>query len=102
MYRLALMATAAVASPAGASSPSAWRLLEAQATRSCIQASSLKRPRVSNPVIFDDNVRFVALLVTGTFPQAHMKGRIGTDLCLFDRRSKKAFVEEAPGWRGRP
>jgi hypothetical protein len=87
--------------PVLASSPDAWAALKQQAERSCIVASGLRRPRVSSAIIFDDTVGVVALLVTGTYPQARLKGATGTNLCLYDRRTRKAAVEEAKGWSER-
>jgi hypothetical protein len=94
---LALLAAA----PASASTPAAWRELQQQAERSCIAASAFARPRVSNMVVFDDATGVVALLVTGTYRQRHMKGASGTNLCLYNRKTKKAAVEEAKGWGDR-
>ena len=85
-----------------ASTPRAWDHLQRKAERSCIAASEFKRPRVSNAIIYDDSVGMIALLVTGTFPQAHMKGAAGTNLCLYNRLTKKAVVQEAKGWAERP
>jgi hypothetical protein len=52
-------------------------------------------------VVFDDATGVVALLVTGTYRQRHMKGASGTNLCLYNRKTKKAAVEEAKGWGDR-
>ena len=32
--------------------------------------------------------------MTGTYPQSHMKGATGTMLCLYNRRTKRAEVQE--------
>jgi hypothetical protein len=88
--------------PVLASSPDAWAQLNKQAERSCLVASGFRRPRVSRAIIFDDTVGVVAMLVTGTFTQARLKGAAGTNLCLYDRRTRKAVVEEAKGWSQRP
>jgi hypothetical protein len=87
--------------PVLASSPDAWAQLKKQAERSCVIASGFRRPRVSGAIIFDDAVGVVAMLVTGTHEQAHLKGATGTNLCLYDRRTRKAAVEEAKGWSHR-
>jgi hypothetical protein len=88
--------------PALASSPDAWAQLKKQAERSCLTASGFRRPRISRAIIFDDTAGIVAMLVTGTYPQARLKGATGTNLCLYDRRTRKAVVEEAKGWSERP
>ncbi len=99
MHRLIILATASLlAAPASASTPAAWQQLQKQAERSCISASAFARPRVSNMIVFDDTTGVVALLVSGTFRQRHMKGATGTNLCLYNRKTKRAVVEEAKGW----
>ena len=87
-----------ISASAAASTPAAWARLERQATRKCIEASELRRPRVSNPIVFSDQSGVIALLVTGIHPQARMKGASGTNLCLFDRRTGHVAVEEAKDW----
>ncbi len=100
MHRLMILATAALlAAPASASTPAAWQQLQKQAERGCISASAFARPRLSNMIVFDDTTEVVALLVSGTFRQRHMKGATGTNLCLYNRKTKKAVVEEAKGWK---
>jgi hypothetical protein len=95
-----ILATAALlAAPASASTPAAWQQLQKQAERGCISASAFARPRVSDMIVFDDTTEVVALLVSGTFRQRHMKGATGTNLCLYNRKTKKAVVEEAKGWK---
>jgi hypothetical protein len=102
MRRLTILAAASLlAAPASASPPEAWRLLQQQAERSCIAASTFARPRVSNMIVFDDAAGVVALLVTGTYQQRHMRGATGTNLCLYNRRTKTSAVEEAKGWSER-
>ncbi len=93
-----LAAAGLIAAPAAASTPAAWLQLQRQAERSCIVASGLERPRISSMIVFDDKTGMVALLVTGTYPQRQMKGATGTSLCLYDRKTKRAAVEEARGW----
>jgi len=85
-----------------ASSPDAWAQLRKQAERSCLAASGFRGPRVSRAIIFNDTVGLVAMLVTGTYTQARLKGATGTSLCLYNRRTRKAEVEEAKGWSHRP
>jgi hypothetical protein len=52
-------------------------------------------------IVFDDAAGVVALLVTGTYQQRHMRGATGTNLCLYNRRTKTSAVEEAKGWSER-
>jgi hypothetical protein len=95
---LILGAAAMLAAPASASPPEEWRQLQQRAERSCIAASNFRQPRVSKMIVFDDVTGVVALLVTGTFRSRHMRGATGTNLCLYNRRTNTAAVEEAVGW----
>lgn len=88
-----------LSSPASASSDDAWKQMFAAAKKACIEASSLTKAKASEPVLFSDDVGYVALLVSGTYPQKHMKGQKGRMLCLFERKTGKASTEEAAGWR---
>jgi hypothetical protein len=102
MQKALIFVTAALAGTnAAASTPQAWKELQRRAERSCIAASDLASPRASNMVVFDDQTGMVAFLISGTHRQSYMKGATGTDLCLYDRRRKKASVEEAKGWKER-
>ncbi|HEX8533505.1 MAG TPA: hypothetical protein VF662_05000 [Allosphingosinicella sp.] len=87
-----------VSAAAQASSPKAWAELQRRTERACIQASGLGRPRVSNPVIFDDRTGAVALLVSGTEGRAGAGGIPVTKLCLYNRRNGTVALEEAKGW----
>ena len=83
-----------------ASSPAAWKASGAQARRACTAASGLRQAHATAAVLFSDEVGRTALLVSGRWPQAHMKGARGTVLCLFDRRIGRAETSEAAGWSG--
>ncbi len=96
---LATLFALGLTSPASASSDAAWEQMFASAKKACIKASSLIKAKASEPVVFSDNVGYVALLVSGTYPQKHMKGQKGQMLCLFERKTGKASTEEAAGWR---
>ncbi|POZ99943.1 hypothetical protein C4E44_32405, partial [Pseudomonas sp. MWU12-2312b] len=49
---------------------------------------------VGNAAQFDDRVGYSALLLQGQYPQKHMKGAQGTELCLYNKKSKTAYVTE--------
>lgn len=92
------LALAAAALPAGASSPQAWTAYGQQVVKACLAGSSLRSPkpageRVDLPGRGDALTS--ALLLEGTYPQPHMAGRRGLELCLYDARSKQARVAEA-------
>ena len=60
--------------------------------------SGLKHAHVSEIVAFDDSLNKVVTLVTGIFPQRTLKGATGKMLCVYDKRTKKTWIDEAKGW----
>jgi hypothetical protein len=80
---------------AQASSPDAWAAFDKAVLASCTKASGLANAKpVGNAAQFDDRVGYTALLLQGQYPQKHMKGRQGTELCLYNKKSKTAYVTE--------
>ena len=75
-----------------AASEEAWDALVREAGAACQIASDLEQPRVvwSNPAY----ERQAALLITGKWPQTHMKGKQGYMLCLFDKQTAKVEIQE--------
>lgn len=60
------------------------------------EASGLRQVRAVGQVLpFDDEVGYSALLLQGRYPQPHMQGRQGRELCLYRRATGKASVSEA-------
>ncbi|WP_248742690.1 MULTISPECIES: hypothetical protein [unclassified Pseudomonas] len=95
MKRLALSVLCLIAPLAHASSPDAWAAYDKAVLASCTKASGLKDAKpVGNAAQFDDRVGYTALLLQGQYPQKHMKGQQGTELCLYNKKSKTAFVTE--------
>ena len=95
MKRLALSVLCLIAPLAHASSPDAWAAYDKTVLASCTKASGLKNAKpVGNAAQFDDRVGYTALLLQGQYPQKHMKGQQGTELCLYNKKSKTAFVTE--------
>ncbi|WP_085745341.1 MULTISPECIES: hypothetical protein [unclassified Pseudomonas] len=95
MKRLALSVLCLIAPLAHASSPDAWAAYDKAVLASCTKASGLKNAKpVGNAAQFDDRVGYTALLLQGQYPQKHMKGQQGTELCLYNKKSKTAFVSE--------
>ncbi|WP_339538776.1 hypothetical protein [Pseudomonas sp. RA_15y_Pfl2_54] len=92
---LSLLCLTALTSQAHASSPEAWAAYDKSVLASCTKASGLKNVKpVGNPAQFDRRVGYTAVLLQGQYPQKHMKGQQGTELCLFNKKSKSAFVTE--------
>lgn len=96
----ALVVVLAGAGGAVASSPGAWAAVEREAARACAAASGLRDPVVSDSTVrFDDSLGVDARLVRGAWPQPHMKGAQALMLCLYDRRARRAQVQDAEAWR---
>ncbi len=95
---LLVTATLAVTPPVSASSPIAWSEAVSAARNACVKASGLNDAAASAPVHFSDRIAQDVILVTGHFPQKAVKGKPGTMLCLYDRRTKRAETQEATAW----
>ncbi|MDR6606835.1 hypothetical protein [Pseudomonas synxantha] len=92
---LILLCLTALTSQAHASSPDAWAAYDKAVLASCTKASGLKDAKpVGNAAQFDDRVGYTALLLQGQYPQKQMKGAQGTELCLYNKKSKTAYVTE--------
>lgn len=95
MKRLALSVLCLIAPLAHASSPDAWAAYDKAVLAGCTRASGLKDAKpVGTAAQFDDRVGYTALLLQGQYPQKHMKGQQGTELCLYNKKSKTAYVTE--------
>ncbi|RDJ05045.1 hypothetical protein [Rhizobium grahamii] len=82
---------------AHASSEGAWNALSAKANGTCIGQSRMISPEASAPVVFDDSVGKIAIMLRGTIT----KGKSPVNLvCLYDKKSGKASIEEFR-WLGR-
>lgn len=94
--RLACRGSLFVVAEALASTPQAWSEYDAEVLKACVAASSLRNARAAGQrVDFDDAVGYSALLLSGHYPQPHMKNQPGRELCLFNRRTRTAVVSEA-------
>jgi hypothetical protein len=92
---LILLGLTALAPQTHASSPDAWAAHDKAVLASCLKASSLKDAEpVGTAAQFDDRVGYTALLLQGQYPQKHMKGASGTELCLYRKKTKTAYVTE--------
>jgi hypothetical protein len=91
----AASAGAAGRSPAG---PSA----DDMARDACIRASGMDDAATSAPVHFSARSSLDVLMVTGRYPPRVNKGRPGTMLCLYDRRTKMAQTRDADAWSKTP
>ena len=92
---LSLLCLTALATHANASSSDAWAAYDKAVIASCTKASGLKNVKpVGKSAQFDDRVDYTALLLQGQYPQNHMKGQQGTELCLYNKKTKSAYVTE--------
>ncbi len=92
---LTFICLAIFAAQANASSPGAWASFDKAVLASCTKASQLKNTLpVGTAAQFDDRVGYSALLLQGQYPQKHMKGQQGTELCLYNKKTKTAHVTE--------
>lgn len=90
-----LVLLAAMTAVAHASTPEAWAKHDREVVERCVAASGFKDAKaVGKPVVFDDTVAQTALLIRGTYPQKHMAGKQGEVLCLYNRKIRRASVQE--------
>ena len=83
------------ASKLAASSSQAWEKHNKEAIAKCRQASGLKDANPGGKIIlFGDDVGYDGLLIKGRYPQAHMKNKVTQVLCLFNRKTRKAYIGE--------
>lgn len=97
--RLVTMAAATLlaANAAHAATPASYASLDRTSSAACLKASALRNASVGPVTRFSDRSGMDARVVTGTRPQPHMKGASATMLCLYDRRAKRAEVQELAG-----
>lgn len=75
-----------------ASSEAAWKELADKAGETCMKASGFEDPAIVwTGLDFEDEA---ALLVSGTWPQAHMNGAKGAMLCLYDKQAGTTGLSE--------
>ncbi len=84
----------AVASPAFAATPDSWAKVDKASEAACVKAANLGGATAGPPVRYSDKVGIDARVVTGTWPQPHMKGAKAKMLCLYNRKSKRTEVQE--------
>ena len=79
---------------AEASSNEAWKKLDAASAKACIAASGFVKATVSASTHFSDTTGYDVRMVSGIYPQKHMKGAAGKMLCLYARKTKSVEVQE--------
>lgn len=79
-----------------ASTSDAWAEHDAAVLEQCLALSQFEDAEApGEPVLFSDEAGMTALLIAGTYPQAHMNGERGQELCLFDRAEEQAYIADA-------
>ncbi len=102
MRVLIAFALFAAAVPVQASTAKAIERGNRDALSACLKAAELRdAASFGKPLMFSDRTRQTALLITGRSRARHMKGAKMKMVCLYDRRSHKAEVQEAEGWTAR-
>ena len=89
-----ILLVSGIAHVALASSPDAWAKLDADSAKACITASGFTKAKVSASTHFSDAAGYDVRVVSGIYPQKHMKGASGKMLCLYGRKSKLVEVQE--------
>jgi heat shock protein HslJ len=84
----------ATATPAFSSSPDSWARLDKASEAACLKATNLSSATMGPPVRYSDRVGIDARVVTGIWPQPHMKGAKAKMLCLYNRKNKRVEVQE--------
>lgn len=85
-------------SAARASTPDAWKSYSQQVVRACSAASALRQPRPAGDRLDlpgENGTQFSVLMLEGTYPQPHLAGRRGLELCLYNARTGTVRVSEA-------
>jgi hypothetical protein len=81
----------AVTVGANASSGKSWDALFAKASGTCIGKSGMVTPEASSPVVFEDSVGKVAILLR----ESAGKGKATKNLlCLYDKQTGRASIQE--------
>lgn len=86
-----------IIAPAYGSSDGAWAAFNAEVTRACVAASGIRNSRPSAIVGFDDRVGTVAMLISD-----RTRGSSQAKLCLYNKRTKIAYVDNAETWSAPP
>lgn len=77
-----------------ASTPQSYTALDRASEAACLRAANLAGARVGPSMRFSDRLGVDIRTVTGAWRQPHMRGAQANMLCLFDRRTRRAEVQE--------
>jgi heat shock protein HslJ len=91
---MAAAAAIAAAAPAFAATPDSWAKLDTASEAACLKGANLSGGIVGPPIRYSDRMAIDARVITGTWPQPHMKGAKAKVLCLYNRKNKRTEVQE--------
>ncbi|MFN3898492.1 MAG: hypothetical protein ACK4PM_14290 [Acinetobacter junii] len=95
LFILVFLVSSSITSLTFASSEQAWKKHDQEIKTACIKASKLKDVKtLSNVMLFDDRFEYSAILIQGKHSQAHMKNKIGRELCIWNKTIRKAYLSE--------
>lgn len=96
MRSLVALLFVAFSLPALAATPESYAALDRASAAACRTASGLREATAGPPTRFSDALLIDTRVVTGIWPQKHMKGASATMLCAYNRRTKRVEVQEVP------
>jgi heat shock protein HslJ len=83
-----------LAAPATAATADAWAKQDKASEAACLKAANLGAATAGPPIRYSDRTGIDARVVTGIWPQPHMKGAKAKMLCLYNRKNKRVEVQE--------
>ena len=89
----AIFAVTLTSTSSWASSDAAWSALFAKANGTCIGQSRMVSPEASAPVVFDDSVGKIAVLLRESAGTGKSK-KMNQVICLYDKKTGKASIAE--------
>ena len=81
--------------PALASSPAAWAAYDTPVRAACRAASTLAGPIERGERLDLPGPGLSLLLLEGRYPQPHMQGKRGLELCVYEQATRRASVADA-------
>lgn len=94
LHWLTAVAVLSFTAPALAATPESYAKLDKASEAACIKAANLGSATVGPAIRFSDRTGVDARVVSGTWPQPHMKGARAKMLCLYNRKTKRTDVQE--------
>lgn len=80
--------------PASSATPDKWMAVDKASEAACAKAANLTGATAGPPIRYSDRTGIDARVVTGVWPQPHMKGARAKMLCLYNRKTKRVEVQE--------